>query len=137
MDNVSGYREAQVDAAENSAASCLAVQSIQFAVTNRSILNGIDLDVRRGEKLAVIGPNGSGKSTFLRCLYAWHRPTSGVILLDGTELAKVSSTQRALRMAVLAQHSEPALGLSVAEVVALGRLPHRNIWSAEAPRDAT
>src|SRR5450432_1003507 len=123
MVDVSEYSDAQADAANrDDGGSRLAVRAVQFAVADRSILNGIDLTVTRGEKLAVIGPNGSGKSTLLRCLYAWHRPTGGAILLDGTELAKVSSTERARRIAVLAQHSEPGLGLSVAEVVALGRL---------------
>jgi iron complex transport system ATP-binding protein len=137
MVDISGYSDAEADAANRDGeGSCLAARAVQFAVADRSILNGIDLTVTRGEKLAVIGPNGSGKSTLLRCLYAWHRPTGGAILLDGTELAKVSSTERAQRIAVLAQHSEHALGLSVAEVVALGRLPHRKIWSGETPRDA-
>lgn len=117
-------------------ANCLAAEAVRFAVADRSILNGIDLTVTRGEKLAVIGPNGSGKSTLLRCLYAWHRPTGGAILLDGTELASVSSSERARRIAVLAQQSETGLGLSVSEVVALGRLPHRNTWRGETPQDA-
>lgn len=121
---------------QDGGASCLAAEAVRFAVADRSILNGIDLTVTRGEKLAVIGPNGSGKSTLLRCLYAWHRPTGGAILLDGTELASVSSSERARRIAVLAQHSETGLGLSVSEVVALGRLPHRNTWRGETPQDA-
>jgi iron complex transport system ATP-binding protein len=137
MDDSSGCPEAKSGAANgDGAASGLAAQAVRFAVADRSILNGIDLTVAPGEKLAVIGPNGSGKSTLLRCLYAWHRPTGGAILLDGTELANLPSTDRAQRIAVLAQHSEPGLGLSVAEVVALGRLPHRKIWSGETLRDA-
>jgi iron complex transport system ATP-binding protein len=138
MADMSGYPDAAACAANgDGAASCLAARALQFAVADRAILNGIDLNVARGEKLAVIGPNGSGKSTLLRCLYAWHRPTGGAVLLDGTELASVPSTARARRIAVLAQHSEPGLGLSVAEVVALGRLPHRKLWSGETPLDGT
>jgi iron complex transport system ATP-binding protein len=135
--DISGNPGAEAGAANSDGgASCIAARAVQFAVADRSILNGIDLTVARGEKLAVIGPNGSGKSTLLRCLYSWHRPTGGAVLLDGTELAKVSSTQRARSIAVLAQHSEPGLGLSVADVVALGRLPHRKTWSGGTPRDA-
>jgi iron complex transport system ATP-binding protein len=133
----SGYSEADSAFANDAGmAARLAAQAVRFAVADRSILNGIDLTVARGEKLAVIGPNGSGKSTLLRCLYAWHRPTGGAILLDGTELVDVSSTERARRIAVLAQHSESGLGLSVAEVVALGRLPHRSNWHGETLKDA-
>jgi iron complex transport system ATP-binding protein len=135
MGECSGYSEADSTSANDVGMAHLAAQAVHFAVADRSILNGIDLSVARGEKLAVIGPNGSGKSTLLRCLYAWHRPTGGAVLLDGAELANVSSTERARRIAVLAQHWESGLGLSVVEVVALGRLPHRNIWTGETPRD--
>jgi iron complex transport system ATP-binding protein len=136
VDDVSRHGGARNGAfGENGSASDVAAQAVQFAVTDRAILNGIDLYVARGERIAVIGPNGSGKSTFLRCVYAWHRPTGGAVLLDGTTLVDVPSLERARRIAVLAQHSEPGLGLSVAEVVALGRLPHRNIWGGKASRD--
>ena len=115
--------------------SSLVAEEIHFAVEDRGILNGIDLSVKAGEKVAVIGPNGSGKSTFLRCLYAWHRPTSGAVLLDGRALADISASERARHLAVLAQQSETGLGLSIAEVVALGRLPHRRLWAGESSQD--
>ena len=93
MDDVSRQTPAQADAArENGKAADLVARAVQFAITDRAILNGIDLAVAPGEKIAVIGPNGSGKSTFLRCLYAWHRPTGGAILLDGAALSDVSSS---------------------------------------------
>ena len=47
------------------------------------ILNGIDVDFKKGEKVAVIGPSGSGKSTFLRCINAMETPTSGEIFYRG------------------------------------------------------
>ena len=39
------------------------------------VLDGIDIDIKQGEKVAVIGPSGSGKSTFLRCLNLLEKPT--------------------------------------------------------------
>lgn len=47
------------------------------------VLNGINIDFKEGEKVAIIGPSGSGKSTFLRCLNALETPTSGEILFKG------------------------------------------------------
>jgi lipoprotein-releasing system ATP-binding protein len=49
------------------------------------VLRGIDLELRRGDALAVMGPSGSGKSTFLHILGTLDRPTDGKVLLDGTD----------------------------------------------------
>ena len=51
-----------------------------------TVLRELDLEVTRGEKLAIIGPSGSGKSTLLRLLMTLERPTSGEIMVDGERL---------------------------------------------------
>ena len=53
-------------------------------------LQGITTDIHRGEVVVVIGPSGSGKSTFLRCLNLMEIPTSGQILLEGTDITDPS-----------------------------------------------
>jgi polar amino acid transport system ATP-binding protein len=53
------------------------------------VLQGIDLDVHPGERIAIIGGSGSGKSTFLRCLNFMEMPTKGQIVLDGRRVGKV------------------------------------------------
>ncbi|MBV9246351.1 MAG: amino acid ABC transporter ATP-binding protein, partial [Methylobacteriaceae bacterium] len=50
------------------------------------VLQGIDLEVSRGECLSIIGPSGSGKTTLLRCINYLERPTSGEIWIDGTRI---------------------------------------------------
>ena len=50
------------------------------------VLKGIDLDVEESEVVCLIGPSGSGKSTLLRCLNLLETPTSGTVIVDGTEL---------------------------------------------------
>ncbi len=50
-------------------------------------LNDCNLDIRRGEVVAIIGPSGSGKSTLLRSLNLLEQPTSGAIYFDGADLA--------------------------------------------------
>ncbi|GAA4552516.1 ABC transporter ATP-binding protein [Amycolatopsis samaneae] len=50
-------------------------------------LRGVSLELRRGRFTAVMGPSGSGKSTFLHCAAGLDRPTSGSVLLGGTELS--------------------------------------------------
>src|SRR5690606_23038989 len=61
-------------------------------------LGGVDLDVRRGELVALLGASGSGKSTLLRCLNGLHRPSSGEVDVLGTDVgAARESTLRRLR----------------------------------------
>lgn len=57
-------------------------------------LRGVNLEVPRGEFLAVVGPSGSGKSTMFHILGGLSTPTSGSVTIDGQELAKMTAEQR-------------------------------------------
>src|SRR5919106_6329583 len=58
-------------------------------------LRGIDVQIRRGEFVAVMGASGSGKSSFMNILGCLDRPTSGRYLLEGMDVSKMSSDQLA------------------------------------------
>ncbi|MCJ7753505.1 MAG: ABC transporter ATP-binding protein [Thermoanaerobaculales bacterium] len=65
-----------------------------------TILDGVDLDVGRGDFLAVLGPSGSGKSTLLALMAGLDRPSSGEIFIDGERIDRLSED----RLAVLRRH---------------------------------
>ncbi len=57
-------------------------------------LRGVDLNVNRGEMVAIMGPSGCGKTTLLNCLSGLDEPTSGKVLIEGTDLARMKDNQR-------------------------------------------
>lgn len=61
------------------------------------VLEGISVEVKKGEVVAIIGPSGSGKSTFLRCLNLLEVPTSGRIYIDGVEITAPKIDVRKVR----------------------------------------
>ena len=56
-------------------------------------LDGVDLEIRKGEIFGVIGFSGAGKSSLLRCVNLLERPTSGSVTVDGQELTTLSAKQ--------------------------------------------
>ena len=90
----------------------------------RPVLERIDLRIGRGELVAVLGPNGSGKTTLLRVLAGTLRAAAGSVHLFGRPIGDWSRTEIARRVSVLPQSLELPAGFSVAEVVAMGRIPH-------------
>jgi iron complex transport system ATP-binding protein len=96
------------------------------------ILDDVRLDVPDGATVGLLGPNGSGKSSLLRLLAGTRRTTSGVVRLDGTPVESWRRRDLARRVAVLDQHADTSVALTVADVVALGRIPHQGPWR---PRD--
>lgn len=88
----------------------------------RWVVRGIDLNVIPGQVLALVGPNGAGKSTLLRALAGERVPDEGHVLAHGKVLSLLDWARRRM---VLPQGTPRAPGLSLEEMVDLGRLPHQ------------
>lgn len=101
----------------------------------RAVLDRVDLRIDAGELVAVLGPNGSGKTTLLRVLAGTLRPTSGGVALFGRPIERWSRADIARRVAVLPQSLELPVGFTVAEVVAMGRIPHTRGSFGPGPDD--
>ena len=87
------------------------------------IVDGVDLDVGRGEWVTVIGPNGAGKSTALRAIGGLV-PYAGVVELHGTAVDRLPRRERAKTVATVAQSPTVPPAMRVFDYVLLGRTPY-------------
>ena len=82
------------------------VVNLKKSFGSLEVLKGINIDIKKGEKVVVIGASGSGKSTFLRCLNCMEDPTSGNIIFNGVDIAdmKVDINIHRQKMGMVFQH---------------------------------
>jgi len=89
-------------------------------------LRDVDLDIHRGELVAIIGPSGSGKTTMLNVMGTLDRPSTGQVVVDGLDVAELSdrelSALRARRIGFVFQQFHLAPGVSAMDNVADGLL---------------
>ena len=92
--------------------------------------------LEQGQVLGVVGPNGAGKTTLLRLIYGFHRPLSGTIQINGQNLSTMAPRAIARKVAAVLQEQPTDFALSIREIVALGRIPHRMGLSTPGQRDS-
>ncbi|MGY6548278.1 MAG: ABC transporter ATP-binding protein [Roseinatronobacter sp.] len=110
--------------------------SIQGVAWGDGILAPVSLTLAPGRVLGVLGANGAGKSTLLRLIYRFHKPQAGRVLLDGQDIHAMPARAVAQRVAAVLQEQPTDFALNVAEIVALGRAPHRRPLAGPSSRDA-
>jgi iron complex transport system ATP-binding protein len=97
------------------------------------VIEGLDLDISPGRLTMIIGANACGKSTLLGVLARLNAPLGGSVLLDDDDIATIPRRRFAQTVGLLPQHPIAPEGLTVAELIARGRHPHRGVfqrWSA-------
>ncbi|MFY1668502.1 ABC transporter ATP-binding protein [Plantactinospora sp. WMMB334] len=99
------------------------------------VLRGVEVDVAAGRFVGLVGRNGSGKSTLIRAAYRALRPYRGAVWVGGDDVWSLPGRRAARRVAVVAQQEPESAGFTVAEVVAMGRIPHKRLFSADTLAD--
>ncbi|MDD4951917.1 MAG: ATP-binding cassette domain-containing protein [Desulfovibrionaceae bacterium] len=128
--------------------SFLRLSGLRIALGEFS-LNGVSLDLEKGEYLGVIGPTGAGKTILLECIIGFYRPQSGRVWLDGTDITDLAPEKRrigivyqdyallphlnvfkniayGLRKAKIGREALEAKVRAMAEVLGIDRLLHRS-----------
>jgi iron complex transport system ATP-binding protein len=98
-------------------------RDLRVRLDGNVIVDGIDLDVSRGEWVTVIGPNGAGKSTALRAIGGL-LPFTGTVELNGTPVDRLHRRERAKTIATVAQSPTVPPGMRVLDYALLGRTPY-------------
>jgi ATP-binding cassette subfamily B protein len=102
---------------------------------NRQVLNGIQLTIQGGEKVALIGPSGAGKSTFVRLLLRLYEVSGGAILVDGQDISQI--TQESLHQNISLVPQDPILfHRTLMENIRYGRKDATDAEVIEAAREA-
>lgn len=117
-------------------AEVLASNDLEGGYGKKQIISGVTLDVQCGEWLSIIGANGSGKSTFLKLISRLLTPKGGVVLLNGRNIHSQPVREVAQELALLPQQTLIPKGITVTELVSLGRNPHQEWWQWQLDADS-
>ncbi|WP_027349775.1 ABC transporter ATP-binding protein [Halotalea alkalilenta] len=114
--------------------SAIASRGLTLGYQRQTIIEGLDIELPYGEVSVLIGGNGCGKSTLLKSFARLLKPVQGVVLLNGADIQQKPTAVVARELAILPQMPVAPEGISVRQLVSLGRYPYQNWmqqWSSE------
>ena len=90
----------------------------------KAVVNSVSFEIPKGKVLSLIGPNGAGKSTVMGMISRLIAKDSGTISFKDKDLSKWKSRELAKKLAILTQHNNVQMKLTVRELVCFGRFPY-------------
>ena len=114
------------------------VKDLQKSFGQLKVLNGVSVNIKKGEKVVVIGPSGSGKSTFLRCLNRLEEPTGGQVIFEGFDITdkKTNIDKHRQKMGMVFQHFNLFPHLTVLQNITLAPITLKLQSKEEAQKNA-
>ena len=115
------------------------ISGLKKAFGKKVVLDGLDLDIRKGESLVVIGGSGTGKSVLIKCIQGLLQPDAGSILIDEQEVVGLKESEKEemhSKMGMLFQGGALFDSLSVWENVAFGLLENQKMNKKQAKNEA-
>ncbi|MEU7803628.1 ABC transporter ATP-binding protein [Micromonospora arborensis] len=115
----------------------LSTRDLVAGYDERTVLDGLNLDLPTDAFTVIVGPNACGKSTLLRTMARLLTPRRGTVLLDGTAIRDLPTREVARRLGVLPQSPLVPEGVTVADLVGRGRQPYQRWWRQWSSEDGT
>ncbi len=125
---VTEHRAMRLHAPASASAERLRGENLTAGYDDRPVIQEVDFRVPDARVTMLLGPNGSGKSTLLKALARTLPPARGRVLLDGKAIHRCSTRAIARKLGILPQGPSAPEGVTVRELVALGRFPHQSLW---------
>jgi iron complex transport system ATP-binding protein len=113
----------------------LSTRRLDVAIAGKAVVEGLDLDLKPGERMVVLGRNGVGKTTLLHALAGLTKPQAGELALAGQSYSVLGARGAARLRGLLPQHQGDAFDASVLQTVLAGRHPHLSRWAWESAAD--
>jgi iron complex transport system ATP-binding protein len=117
--------------------SLLKIEALDVSYGANLVLQNVSLDVPPGEILALIGPNGAGKTTLVRAVSGTVPLVSGGVYVNGQDLSRFTTAQRARVLAVVPQARQLGGAFTVEQAVMMGRTAHMSWLGRESEADRT
>lgn len=100
------------------------VENLVKKYDGKAVVNSVTFEVPKGKVTSLIGPNGAGKSTVMGMISRLIAKDAGVVQFGDKDLSKWKSKELAKRLAILTQHNNVQMKLTVKELVGFGRFPY-------------
>ena len=116
----------------------ISIRGLKKSFKDLEVLDGIDIDIKRGEVIAIIGPSGCGKSTFLRCINHLEEPTGGEIFIDGINIndKKVDINKQRQKMMMVFQNFNLFPHMTILKNLTIGPMELKKMSKEDAEKKA-
>ena len=113
----------------------LIAKDVTLGYGDRTVIDGLDVELPAGKITVIVGSNGCGKSTLLKSMARLLTPQSGHVLLDGKDIHAMPTKEVARVLGLLAQSPIAPEGIIVSDLVGRGRHPHQGMFARWSPED--